>query len=86
MNPAPITQTPTPSKGLTTAERRDVRQGLLDLGFHRGTPLNWDQSTHLDKGDGAYTEEWWGPGDTHLTLTWLPKRVTSPETTADTNG
>jgi hypothetical protein len=61
------------SEGLTTEERRDVRQGLMDLGFRRGSPLSWDASVHLDKGDGAYTEEWWGPGNTHATLTWQPK-------------
>lgn len=61
-------------EGLTTEERRHVRRGLIDLGFRRGAPLDWNESTHLDKGDGAYTEEWWGLGNTHLTLTWRPKR------------
>lgn len=65
------------SAGLTTEERVDVRSALIALGFRRGAPLNWDESTHLDKGDGAYTEEWWGPGNTHIALTWQPKAVTS---------
>ena len=64
-------------EGLTTEERRDIRQALIDLGFRRGAPLNWDQSTHLDKGDGAYAEEWWGPGRTHLAVTWQAKREVS---------
>lgn len=60
-------------KGLTTEERRETRAALIDLGFRRGSPLNWDARTHLDRGDGAYTEEWWGPGGTRIALTWQPK-------------
>lgn len=64
--------------GLTTQERIDIRLNLMDQGFQRVSPDIYESGKHLDKGDGAYTEEWSGPGNTHITLTWAPKNVSDP--------
>lgn len=61
--------------GLTTEERKNLRLALHDLGFIRTPPLVYSEEKHLDRGDGAYTEEWSGPGGTHLSLDWAPKLV-----------
>ena len=64
--------------GLTTEERKVIRENLLDQGFTRVSPTfltKADPEEYRDKGDGAYKEDWSGPGNTRITLTWQPKRV-----------
>jgi hypothetical protein len=58
-------------KPMTTEERREVRRGLLAMGFTR-TPV--DEPSAYDNGKGVYTETWKSPKDnTIIKLTWDAK-------------
>lgn len=53
----------------TQADRREVRERLIDQGFTRA-------SATMDSGDGAYSEEFRRPSDTGtdiVTISWAPK-------------
>jgi hypothetical protein len=64
---------------MTTLERQDVRQALLDAGFERTTNQEPDEPKFYDHGSrGAYTEIWRHKQDrTKITLDWDVKTFKS---------
>ena len=55
---------------MTTAERRAVRESLIQAGFER-------MGATQDDGYGSYTEEWWhkGAAANQVKIKWGPKTV-----------
>jgi hypothetical protein len=67
------------SQQMTTEERCEMRQALLDKGFTKFTHMMDDVDTNHayydQKGYGSYTEVWKHRDGSIITLAWGPKEV-----------